>query len=36
VTGKVGVRDVKIEEPFELGTLDETEAEIEAEELTVE
>ena len=36
VTGKVDARNVKINEPFELGTLDEKEAEVEAEELTVE
>jgi len=36
VTGKVDVRDVKIEEIFELETLDEVEAELEVEEVTEE
>lgn len=36
VTGKVDVRDVKIDKTFELETLDETEAEIETKEITVE
>lgn len=36
VTGKVNVRDVKIDEIFELETLDEPEVEIEPEEVIEE
>ena len=36
VTGKVDVRDVKVDEIIEVETLDESDAEVEAEELTEE